>query len=78
MTMEQKICDENVFVKIEEYKDVIDAVDMIKNKISDAKASIGKINDLKNQEDAELDMWKASIDDIERRVHFIDNELFEC
>lgn len=68
---------ENVFVKIEEYKDVTDTMELIKDKIAEARVSLGKINDLKNQEDTELDLWKTSLDDIERRVNFIDKELFQ-
>ena len=69
---------ENVFVKIEEYKDVIDTMELIKTKIAEARVSLGKINDLKNQEDSELDLWKTSLDDIERRVNFVDKELFQA
>ena len=38
-----------VFVKIEEYKDVLDVLELIKNKIIQAKDVLGKINELKNE-----------------------------
>jgi|APSaa5957512576_1039674.scaffolds.fasta_scaffold339303_1 hypothetical protein len=66
-----------VFVKIEEYKDVLDVLELIKNKIIQAKDVLGKINELKNEEDAELDLWKTSLHEIERRVDELDETLLE-
>lgn len=66
-----------LFVKIEEYKDVLDVVNMIKTKIEDAKRTLSKINELGNEEDAELEQWHATIEEVERKVEFIDKTLFE-
>lgn len=66
-----------VFVKVEEYKDVLDILDLVKNKIGDAKETLRAINDLKNQEDTELATWSNEIADIERKVDFIDQTLLE-
>ena len=55
-----------VFVRIEEYKDVLDVMNMIKNKIEDAKEILGKINELKNEEDAELELWHTGLEEVER------------
>jgi hypothetical protein len=69
--------DTPLFVKIEEYKDVLDVVNMVKSKIADVKRTIGKINELKNEEDAELEQWHSAMDEVERKVEFIDKTLFE-
>ncbi len=66
-----------VFVRIDEYKDVLDIMNMIKNKIDEAKETLGKINELKNEEDAELEMWHTGLEEIERKVSFVDKVLFE-
>ena len=66
-----------VFVRIEEYKDVLDVMNMIKNKIDEAKETLGKINELKNEEDAELELWHSGLEEVERKVMFIDKTLFE-
>ncbi|MBW2971426.1 hypothetical protein KY359_00170 [Candidatus Woesearchaeota archaeon] len=66
-----------VFVKVDEYKDVLDILDLVKNKISEAKSTLREINDLKNQEDSELAIWSKEIGDIERKVDFIDQTLLE-
>ncbi len=66
-----------VFVKIEDYKDVLDVINIIKNKVVDARKTLEKINELKNEEDAELDLWRNSLGEIDRKVDFIDKTLFE-
>ena len=69
--------DLNVFVKMEEYNDLLDIIALINKKIADAREILGKIYDLKNQEDYELESWKNSLDDVERKLKYIDQVLFE-
>ena len=66
-----------VFIKVEEYKDVLNILDLIKNKVREAKTTVHEINELKNQEDTELAIWANEIADIERKIEFIDQTLFE-
>ena len=66
-----------VFVKIDEYRDILDVMNMIKNKLEEAKETLGKINELKNEEDAELELWHTGIEEIERKMTFVDKTLFE-
>lgn len=66
-----------IYVKIDEYKDVLDIMNVIKTKIEDAKETLGKVNELKNEEDAELELWQTGLDEIERKVEFVDKTLFE-
>lgn len=69
--------DKNVFVKIDEYNDILDIIALINEKVNQSRTILGKINDLKNQEDSELDAWKNSLNDVERKLRFIDQTLFE-
>jgi hypothetical protein len=66
-----------VYVKIEDYKEVLDIMNLIKTKINEAKKVLNNIYDIKNQEDAELDDWSNELEEVERKVNFIDNALFE-
>jgi len=66
-----------VYVKIDEYKDVLDLIKMIKNKLAEAKELLSRINELKNEEDAELELWHSGIEEIERKIEFVDKALFE-
>jgi hypothetical protein len=66
-----------VYVKVDEYKDVLDLMNMIKTKVNDAKSILNHLNELKNEEDAELEAWKLNIEDIDKKIDFIDTALFE-
>lgn len=66
-----------IFVKVDEYKDILEIIDLIKSKISEAKMVMGKINDIRNEEDTEFDVWKNELSEVERKVNFIDKALFE-
>jgi hypothetical protein len=69
--------DLNVFIKMEEYNDLLDIIALINEKIHAARAILGKIYDLKNQEDNELDAWKNSLNNVERKLKYVDQVLFE-
>lgn len=66
-----------VFVKVDEYKEILDVLDMIKAKIKEARGTLGSINALRNEEDAELAMWNTTIDEIEKKIDGIDRIMFE-
>jgi len=66
-----------VFVKISNYKEVLDIVDVLKAKLNDARGTLRKINDIKAEEDRELADWNKNIEDIDKRVRIIDKTLFE-
>lgn len=66
-----------IYVRIEEYKDVLDVVNMIKHKIEEAKSTLGKINELKNEEDSELERWQLDLEEVERKINHVDKALFE-
>ncbi len=66
-----------VFIKIDDYKDVIDVMELIKNKIIEANGVLEKVRRLKAEEDAELELWNSNLEDIERKISYIDRTLFE-
>ena len=66
-----------VYIKVDEYKDVIEVVQLIRDKARRARAILEKINELRNQEDAELEAWRAALDDVEDKVSIIDKTLLE-
>ena len=66
-----------VFVKIEEYKDILDVLELIKDRLEEAKRTLADINELKNDEDSELEMWGSTLNEIEKKLESIDRTLFE-
>jgi len=66
-----------VFVKIDEYKDIVDIMTLIREKLRQAKFLLDKIAELKAQEDSELATWAKELEDVEARVSNIDKTLME-
>ena len=65
-----------VFIKIDEYKEVMEIMKLVRNKLEDAKRILYKINELKNKEDSELAEWNSNINEIEKKIEEIDNSMF--
>lgn len=65
-----------IFVKVDKYEDVLDTMNTIKSKVNEIKSTLAKVNELKNSEDAELEAWQTSVDDIEKKVLYADGVLF--
>ncbi len=66
-----------VFVKIDEYKDIMDIMALMREKLRQAKFLLDKVAELKAQEDQELATWAKELEDVEARVSSIDKSLFE-
>jgi len=66
-----------VFVKIDEYKDIVDIMVLMREKLRQAKFLLDKIAELKAQEDAELATWAKELEDVEARVSSVDKSLSE-
>ena len=66
-----------VFVKIDDYKDIADIINLTRSKIKQAKYLIDKIKELKSKEDAEISRWDSELSEVENKVAAIDKTLFE-
>lgn len=66
-----------VFVKINDYKEVLDIVDVMKQKLKETHESLEKIKMLKAEEDRELQEWERNVSEIHKRLAFIDSAFFE-
>jgi len=66
-----------VFVKVDEYDDVLNLIKLIRKKLDDAKETLTKINELKNEEDHQVEMWNSTLEEIEKKIDFINHSLNE-
>lgn len=57
-----------VFVKIDEYKEVLDTIANLQKQIADAKALLGEIDAIKHDEESELESWKMGLEDVEEKI----------
>ncbi|HLD87247.1 MAG TPA: hypothetical protein VJB12_04215 [Candidatus Nanoarchaeia archaeon] len=66
-----------VFVKIDEYKQVLDTVEIIKKNLAEAKKVLTELNAIKDAENAELTSWGSNLDEIEAKLNDIDRMMIE-
>ena len=66
-----------VYVKLEEYKNILALVDTLKAQLMSAKDTLNEIRKLKQEEDVELEIWQTVVTEIENRITFIDNTITE-
>lgn len=66
-----------VFIKIDDYNSVLEIVKAVRKKLDEAKSTLLKINDLKNEEDHQLEMWQNTLSEVEKKIDFINHSLNE-
>jgi hypothetical protein len=66
-----------VFVKIHNYKEVLDLMDVLKHKVGEAKETLGRLHEIKSEEDTELEECAKDIDDVNRKLIYLDKTLFQ-
>lgn len=66
-----------VFVRVDDYKSIIDLVETVRQKLGQAKNLLSKVNELKQQEDQQIESWSRDIDDVEERLNSISKSLLE-
>ena len=69
------VSDNSMFIKMETYKEALAAIDLIKGKIDDAKKSLIRINDLKKEEEVEMEIWRKMVNDVEVKLRRVDQTL---
>ena len=66
-----------VFVRIEDYRQMLDVVEMIKKNLAQAKQMLGDLNQLKEQEASEIQSWGEELDRIESKINDMDKLMFQ-
>ncbi|MBT4712051.1 hypothetical protein HOB83_00475 [Candidatus Woesearchaeota archaeon] len=67
----------SLFIKIENYEDVLDLMTVIKGKVNDIKSTFSEIRQIKDEEDTKLEVWKKNMEVIEGKLGNVDRVLFE-
>ena len=69
--------DNQIFVKIDDYNEVLDIVKVIKEKIAKAQGTIGKISELKTEENKELEQWTKNLESVTNNIAEIEKGFSE-
>ncbi len=66
-----------VFIKIEEYRQVLDVLDELKKQVVDVRETLQEIDDIRSEEEVDLNQWRNQLDEVEKKILFVDQALFE-
>jgi chromosome segregation ATPase len=57
-----------VYVKVPEYDEATASLEAIEKKIQEARGLLGRLNELKAEEDKELLAWAESLDEVQGKI----------
>ncbi len=66
-----------IFIKVDDYRGILESVNLIRNKINESDYIIEALNDLKTKIDAEFEKWREELEEMQRKVMYMDKALFE-
>ena len=66
-----------VFVQIDDYKDAMNNIEILKQKIREVEYILDRLNELKSQEQLEISNCETSLNKIKEKLVGIDKKLFE-
>lgn len=66
-----------IYVKVDKYKELLEVLKTINAKLQNVDKTISKINDLKAQEDNQIQSWNDNLADIRARLEKINQAFYE-
>jgi len=66
-----------IFVKVDDYKDIVDILALTREKVGKAKHILSKLAQIKSQEDDIITGWENRITEVEQNIDEIDRALSE-
>ncbi len=69
--------DDSIFIKLSDYKAIVELVNSLHNKLDKAKKLISDLEAIKKEEESELDQWKEIVSNLGQKLEFIEGTLFE-
>jgi len=67
---------EQIFVKIDRFKDALTNFELIKKKLQQTSSLLEKIRETRAKEEEELNLWQEELDSIKTKIFSIDKKLF--
>ena len=66
-----------VYVRVDKFKAVLDGISMIKSSVRKSDESLIRLESIKNSKDRAFDRVKSSLEDLQKKLIFIDKTLFK-
>jgi hypothetical protein len=69
------MAENQMFVKLDKYKEVFEIIEVIDKKITHVKQILSEVDELKKKEDEEIINWEKSIDEVSHKIELIKEDL---
>ena len=66
-----------VYVRVDKFKMALDGIGMIRNSLRKSDEALLKLESIKNEKDRSFDKAKSSLEDLQKKIMFIDKTLFK-
>jgi len=66
-----------IFVKSRDYQEVLGKITKIKESVQQTENTFNRMNEIKNEKDKVLNQWKESLEDIQRKLIYVEKVLYE-
>ena len=63
------------FVSVQDYKAMVDGAEYIRDRLGQAESMIAGMQELKKHGDKEIELWKAKLDDVQKKLAFVEEVL---
>ena len=67
----------SIFVKVDNYKEVSEIVNHLKDKVDEIRSTLQKVEELREKESDALHHWRTAIDDVDDKINNLSNDLLE-
>lgn len=66
-----------IYVKVDKFKATLGSINMVRGDLRKSEEALVKLENIKNSKDKAFDKMKSSLDDLQKKLIFIDNTLFK-
>jgi hypothetical protein len=66
-----------VYVKVQDYDDAVSSIEALERKLKEARDLLGRLNELKAEEDRELLLWAEALDDVHNRLTILRTNMLQ-
>ena len=66
-----------LFIEVDEYKNILEDITIIRNKVKESDYVAEALTDLRNKVDVEFEKWREDFEEMQRKLLYMDKVLFE-
>ena len=68
---------EPLYVMVDNYREIMEGTNQVRSHLKEANDVIVRLGELKNEEDKEFEKWRLELEDMQRKLMYVDKVIFE-